>query len=88
MLWGKRVLTWTREPEEAFDWLVHLNHRWAVDGRDANSAAGIAWCFGRYDRPWPARPIFGAVRTMTSGSTGKKVRAKRYLERWRAEARA
>ncbi|MEZ4254559.1 MAG: hypothetical protein R3A78_02445 [Polyangiales bacterium] len=85
MLWGKKVLEWSRSPEAAFDVLVHLNNKYAVDGRNPNSYSGILWTFGKYDRPWaPERPIFGSVRFMSSANTVKKLRIKRYLERWGA----
>jgi deoxyribodipyrimidine photo-lyase len=45
---------------------LELNSRWFLDGRDPNSYAGVAWCFGRHDRPWPERPVFGTVRAMSS----------------------
>ena len=83
MLWGKLVLAWAPGPEEAFDWLVELNNRYALDGRDPNSYSGIAWVFGRHDRAWgPERPIYGKVRYMTSKSTRNKLRLSDYLERW------
>jgi deoxyribodipyrimidine photo-lyase len=82
MLWGKKVIEWTRSPREALKRLIHLNNRWAVDGRDPNSYSGIFWCFGRYDRPWPERRIFGKVRYMSSESTRRKTRVARYLERY------
>ncbi len=85
MLWGKRVLTWTEHPREAWRLLFDLNDRWALDGRDANSISGIAWCFGRYDRPWaPRRAVFGVVRCMTSASTRRKLRLEGYLSRFGA----
>jgi deoxyribodipyrimidine photo-lyase len=46
MLWGKRVIEWQRSYEMAFELLVHLNNKYALDGRDPNSYAGILWCFG------------------------------------------
>lgn len=82
MLWGKLVITWTRSAVEAFDALVELNNRWALDGRNPNSYSGIAWCFGRYDHPWPERPIYGQVRSMTSASTGRKFDSKAYIDVW------
>jgi deoxyribodipyrimidine photo-lyase len=83
MNWGKRVLEWSASPEEAFDRLVHLNNKWALDGRDPNSWAGISWVFGRYDRPWgPERPIFGTIRYMTSENTLKKLEMTKYMRRW------
>lgn len=89
MLWGKKVLEWSASPVHAFDTLVDFNNKYAVDGRDPNSWAGIAWCFGRYDRPWgPERPIFGLVRFMSSESMRKKLRVKRHLARWGGERAA
>lgn len=82
MLWGKKVLEWTRSPKTAFDWLVEWNDRFAIDGRDPNSYSGIAWCFGRYDRPWPERPVFGNVRAMSSKRAEEKLELERYLDRW------
>jgi deoxyribodipyrimidine photo-lyase len=52
MLWGKKVLEWSPHPEAAYQTLVHLNNKYAVDGRDPNSWSGILWCFGLFDRPW------------------------------------
>jgi deoxyribodipyrimidine photo-lyase len=80
MLWGKKVLEWTRSPREALDVLLDLNDRYALDGRDPNSCSGIFWCLGRYDRPWgPERPIFGTIRYMSSANTARKVRLRRWL---------
>ena len=80
MLWGKNVIAWSRSFEEAFETLVHLNNKYCLDGRDPNSYAGILWCFGKHDRPWMERPVFGKIRYMTSGSTGKKFDSERYIE--------
>jgi len=81
MLWGKRVIAWQRSYEMAFELLVHLNNKYALDGRDPNSYAGILWCFGKHDRPWFEREIFGTIRYMTSRSMAKKFRAKDYIDR-------
>ena len=71
--------------EAAFDVLVELNNRWALDGRDPNSYSGIAWCLGRYDRPWgPERKVFGTVRYMSSESTRRKLDLAGYLARYGA----
>jgi deoxyribodipyrimidine photo-lyase len=83
MLWGKKILEWTRAPEEALELLLALNDRWALDGRDPSSLSGVFWCLGRYDRAWgPERPIFGTVRYMSSTNTARKVAVKRYLARY------
>lgn len=89
MLWGKKVLEWTRTPEDAFAILVELNNRYALDGRNPNSYTGISWVFGRYDRPWaPERPIYGVLRYMSSANTVKKLAMKQYLARWGSAAAA
>ncbi len=80
MLWGKKVIEWTPDPRTALEYLIELNNKFAIDGRDPNSYSGIFWCFGRFDRAWQERPIFGKVRYMTSESTRRKVKLKRYLE--------
>ena len=83
MLWGKKVLEWSASPREAFDTLIELNNRYALDGRDPNSYSGIAWTFGRFDRPWgPERPIFGTIRYMSSDATRKKLDLDAYLRKW------
>lgn len=80
MLWGKNVIAWTPSYETAFETLVHLNNKYCLDGRNPNSYTGILWCFGKHDRPWFERPVFGQMRFMTSGSTGKKFDSKKYIE--------
>jgi len=85
MLWGKKILEWSRTPKEALETMIELNNRFALDGRDPNSYSGIFWCLGRYDHPWgPERPIFGTVRYMSSENTARKVGVKRYLRKYAA----
>ncbi len=83
MLWGKKILEWSRSPEEALDIMIELNNKYALDGRDPNSYTGIFWILGRYDRPWaPERPVFGRVRYMSSASALRKLRLQDYLARY------
>jgi len=83
MLWGKRILEWSRTPEDALHTMIHLNNKYALDGRDPNSYSGIFWVLGRYDRAWgPERPIFGTVRYMTSASAARKLRLREYVKRY------
>jgi len=83
MLWGKKILEWTRTPEEALDTMIEVMNRFALDGRNPNSYSGYCWTLGRYDRPWfPERPVYGTVRYMTSASTMRKLRMKGYLKQW------
>ena len=82
MLWGKKVIEWTPDPETALKYLIDLNNTYAIDGRDPNSYSGIFWCFGRFDRAWQERAVFGKVRYMTSESTRKKIKLKQYLDKF------
>jgi deoxyribodipyrimidine photo-lyase len=83
MLWGKKILEWTRSPEDALDIMIHLNNKYALDGRNPNSYTGIFWILGRYDRPWaPERPVLGRIRCMSSESTRRKLRLKQYLRKY------
>jgi deoxyribodipyrimidine photo-lyase len=83
MLWGKKILQWTPSPRDALAVMIHLNNKYALDGRNPNSYSGIFWCLGRYDRAWgPQRPIFGKVRYMTSDSTRRKLKLRTYLQRY------
>jgi deoxyribodipyrimidine photo-lyase len=82
MLWGKKILEWTKTPEDALGIMIELNNKYAMDGRDPNSYSGIFWILGRFDRPWFERPIFGKIRYMSSDSTRKKVKLKGYLEKY------
>lgn len=83
MLWGKKILQWTRSPEDALEAMIELNNRYALDGRNPNSYSGIFWVLGRYDRPWaPERPIFGVIRYMSSENTAKKFKVKEYIRRY------
>jgi deoxyribodipyrimidine photo-lyase len=83
MLWGKKILEWTGNPEEALATMLELNDRYALDGRDPNSLSGVFWCLGRYDRAWgPERPVFGKIRYMSCANTARKVEVKAYLERY------
>ncbi len=59
----------------------------AGPGRDPNGYAGIAWCFGKHDRPWGERPIFGKVRYMNARGLMRKFDMEGYLKRVENECR-
>ena len=83
MLWGKKILHWSKTPREALQVMIELNNKYALDGRDPNSYSGIFWVLGRYDRAWgPERDVFGKVRYMSSKNTARKVRLKEYLNKY------
>ena len=82
MYWGKKVIEWSPSPEEAYHTLLTLNNRHELDGRDPNSYAGIAWCFGKHDRAWKERPVFGKIRYMNANGLRRKFDADRYAARF------
>ena len=82
MYWGKKILEWTRAPEEGFGMALYLNDRYALDGRDPNGYTGVAWCFGRHDRPWSGRKVFGTVRYMNAAGLRRKFDADAYAKAW------
>jgi deoxyribodipyrimidine photo-lyase len=82
MYWGKKILEWTESPEEALRIAIYLNDRYALDGRETNGYAGIAWCIGGvHDRAWPGRPIFGKIRYMSYGGCKSKFDVMAYIEK-------
>jgi deoxyribodipyrimidine photo-lyase len=86
MLWGKKILEWSRTPREALGHMIAIMDRWSLDGRDPNAYAGYFWTLGRYDRPWPERPIYGTVRSMSSDNTARKFPVKRYIAQYASAA--
>ena len=82
MLWGKKVIEWTPDHRTALQYLIHLNNKYAIDGCDPNSYSGIFWCFGRFDRAWQERAVFGKLRYMSSDNTRKKVKLNGYLAKF------
>jgi len=81
MYWGKKILEWSSSPAAAFRTALRLNNRYFLDGRDPNSLAGVAWCFGLHDRPWQERPIFGMVRYMNESGLRRKFDIEAWVRR-------
>jgi deoxyribodipyrimidine photo-lyase len=81
MYWGKKLLEWHASPEEAYETALRLNDKYELDGRDPNGYAGVAWCFGKHDRPWGPGQVFGTVRRMTQGGLRKKFDLDAYVRR-------
>ena len=78
MYWGKKVIEWSKSPQDAFQTLIYLNDKYELDGRDPNGYCGIAWCFGRHDRPWARRQIFGTIRYMNYAGLKRKFDVEAY----------
>jgi len=85
MYWGKKVVEWTANPEEAFRILLYLNNKYELDGRDPNSFTGVAWCFGKHDRAHMERPITGKLRYMSAQGLERKFNIALYARKYRNE---
>jgi deoxyribodipyrimidine photo-lyase len=77
---------WSHSPEEAFRIALHLNDKYELDGRDPNGFAGVSWCFGRHDRPWNERKVFGNVRYMNVNGLKRKFDADGYVAKVESES--
>jgi deoxyribodipyrimidine photo-lyase len=81
MYWGKKILEWSKTPEEGYRIALYLNNNYELDGRDPNGFAGVAWCFGKHDRAWKERPVFGKVRYMNAAGLRRKFDIETYVRR-------
>lgn len=82
MLWGKKLFEWAPDASTALLWMERLMNRYSLDGRDPVSYASFTWVLGRYDRPWPRRPVFGTLRCMSSESAKRKLRMNQFLNKY------
>ncbi|XP_062146735.1 deoxyribodipyrimidine photo-lyase isoform X1 [Alnus glutinosa] len=73
MYWAKKILEWTRGPEEALEISIYLNDKYEIDGRDPNGYVGCMWSIcGVHDQGWQERPIFGKIRYMNYAGCKRK----------------
>ena len=80
MYWAKKILEWTKSPEQAMEFAIYLNDKYSLDGRDPNGYTGIAWSIGGvHDRAWSERPIFGKIRYMNYNGCKRKFDVNSYI---------
>jgi len=79
MYWGKKILEWSRSPEDALATMIYLNDRYCLDGQDPCTYANILWCFGLHDRPWGERPVLGTIRSMSRAGMERKTDVDAYI---------
>jgi deoxyribodipyrimidine photo-lyase len=83
MYWAKKILEWTKSPEDALKIAIYLNDKYELDGRDPNGYTGIAWSIGGiHDRPWFERPVYGKIRYMNRNGAEKKFDIKAYIGKY------
>lgn len=81
MYWAKKILEWSKSPEEALQIAIYLNDKYELDGRDPNGYTGIAWSIGGvHDRPWFERNVYGKIRYMNYNGCEKKFDVKKYIK--------
>ena len=80
MYWAKKILEWSKSPEEALRIAIYLNDKYELDGRDPNGYTGCAWSIGGvHDRPWFERPVYGKIRYMNRNGAKNKFDVKNYI---------
>jgi len=80
MYWAKKIIEWSPSFEVAYKNILYLNNKYFIDGRDPNSYTGVAWCFGKHDRAWTERKIFGKLRYMNDKGLERKFDIKAYVD--------
>jgi deoxyribodipyrimidine photo-lyase len=80
MYWGKKILEWTPRPAAAHRIALELNNRYELDGRDPNGFTGVAWCFGKHDRAWKERSVYGKTRYMSANGLERKFEIGAYVQ--------
>ncbi|KAK9864759.1 hypothetical protein WJX84_012411 [Apatococcus fuscideae] len=82
MYWGKKILEWTKSPEQAIEFSIYLNDKYEIDGRDSNGYVGCMWCcVGIHDQGWGERDVFGKIRYMNYNGCKRKFNIAGYVER-------
>jgi deoxyribodipyrimidine photo-lyase len=86
MYWAKKILEWTKSPEEAIAFAIRLNDRYNYDGRDPNGYVGVMWSIcGVHDQGWKERPIFGKIRFMNYAGCQRKFDVPLFVKKYSLE---
>jgi len=83
MYWAKKILEWSKSPEEALRIAIYLNDKYELDGRDPNGYVGCAWSIGGvHDRAWTERPVYGKIRYMNRNGATRKFNVNSYISKF------
>lgn len=86
MYWAKKILEWSKTPEEALQTAIYLNDKYALDGNDSNGYVGILWSIaGVHDRAFSSRQVTGKIRYMSAQGCKNKFDVKKYIGKEDAE---
>jgi deoxyribodipyrimidine photo-lyase len=80
MYWAKKIIEWSPSYIEAYKITIYLNNYYLLDGNDPNGYTGVAWNYGKHDRAWTERPIFGKLRYMNQNGLKRKFNIDLYVE--------
>jgi deoxyribodipyrimidine photo-lyase len=88
MYWAKKILEWSKSPEEALEIAIYLNDKYNLDGRDANGYVGCMWSIcGIHDQGWAERSVFGKIRFMNYDGCKRKFDVKAFEEKYKKLAK-
>jgi deoxyribodipyrimidine photo-lyase len=79
MYWAKKIIEWSNTFKEAYENTIYLNNLYFIDGRDPISYGSVAWNYGKHDRAWNERAIFGKLRYMNAQGLERKFDMKSYI---------
>lgn len=79
MYWCKKIIEWSPSFKKAYNNAIYLNNYYFYDGNTSNGYTGVAWCFGKHDRAWKERLVFGKLRYMNSNGLERKFDMKKYI---------
>lgn len=86
MYWAKKILEWTKSPEDALQFAIKLNDKYSLDGRDPNGYVGCMWSIcGIHDQGFKEREVFGKIRWMSFQGCKRKFNIDRFVKdkyRW------
>ena len=83
MYWAKKILEWTKSPDEALKIAIYLNDKYALDSPSPNGYVGILWAIGGlHDRAFQDWEVTGKIRRMSYDSTKRKFKIQDYIDKY------
>ena len=83
MYWAKKILEWTDTPEDALNFTIYLNDKYAYDAPSSNGYVSILWALGGlHDRAFKDYPVTGKIRRMTYNSIKRKYDLTDYINKY------
>lgn len=80
MYWAKKIAEWTISAQQALDFAIYLNDKYAYDAPSANGYVGILWAIaGLHDRAFQDWKVTGKIRRFSYNSIKKKFDIEKYI---------